>query len=166
MSPQADTCVVVSPAEIRYVLGHFATGITVISGLLDGVPFGFTCQSFSSLSLEPALVGFSVSRSSTSWPKVRQASSICINVLAEDQADVSRAFGRSGTDKFTGLNWSTSPSGAPLLDDVAAFVDARVWAEYDGGDHTIVAASVLGLGADGSKQPLIFHRGGYGLSSD
>ncbi|MTD54933.1 flavin reductase family protein [Amycolatopsis pithecellobii] len=164
MSQQADGPVtVVDPAGIRDVLGHFATGLTVITAIHEGVPVGFTCQAFSSLSLDPALVTFSVSRNSSSWPKVRQAPSLCVNVLSDDQADVSKAFGRSGADKFAGLAWRPSAHGAPLLDGVAAFVDARIWAEYDGGDHTIVAAAVLDLGADATRTPLIFHRGGYGL---
>ena len=152
-----------APAVLRDVLGHFVTGITVVTALLDGVPAGFTCQSFCSLSLDPPLVSFAPSRRSVSWPKIREAPSFCINVLSEDQSGISEAFARSGTDKFAGLAWRPSVHGAPIVDGVAAFIDARLWAEYEGGDHTIVAASVLDLGADGSRTPLMFHRGGYGL---
>ena len=155
----------VDGAHIREVLGHFASGITVITAAVDGAPVGFTCQSFSSLSLDPPMVSFAPSRTSSSWPKIRRAASFCINVLAEDQSDISNAFARSGADKFAGISWSPSTHGAPLIAGATAFLDARLWAEYDGGDHTIVAATVLSLGADSSRPPLMFHRGGYGLRS-
>lgn len=163
VSQQATDDVVVEPGEMRDVLGHFISGITVIAAVLDGVPVGFTCQSFSSLSLDPCLVSFAPSRGSSSWAKIRQAPSFCINVLSVEQVEISTAFARTGTDKFAGVSWRRSAHGAPLIDGVAAFIDARIWAEYDGGDHTMVAAKVLDLGADSTRQPLMFHRGGYGL---
>lgn len=166
MSRSVEAHVAITPAAIRDVLGHFVSGVTVITAVTDGVPVGFTCQSFSSLSLDPPLVSFAPSRGSSSWPKVRQARSFCVNVLSEDQVDISNAFARSGTDKFAGVGWRPSLRGAPLIDGVAAYIDAQVWAEYDGGDHTIVAATVLDLGADGTRRPLMFHRGGYGLRAD
>jgi len=155
----------VEPGEMRHVLGHFVSGITVITAMVDEDPVGFTCQSFSSLSLDPCLVSFAPSRGSSSWARIRQAASFCINVLSEEQVGVSAAFARSGTDKFAGVSWRRSAHGAPLIDGVAAFIDARIWAEYDGGDHTMVAARVLDLGADSTRQPLMFHRGGYGLQA-
>lgn len=165
MSDRLRASAVVDAVKIREVLGHFVSGLTVITAALDGAPVGFTCQSFSSLSLDPPMVSFAPSRSSSSWPKVRQASSFCINILSEDQSEISNAFSRSGTDKFAGVSWTPSAYGAPIIAGAAAFMDAHVWAEYDGGDHTIVAATVLDLGADSSRTPLMFHRGGYGLQA-
>ena len=152
-------------AQIRRVLGHFASGVTVITALLHSEPVGFTCQSFASLSLDPPMVTFAPSRGSTTWPKIRQARSFCVNVLSDEQSELSSAFARSGTDKFAGVSWRSSRLGAPVLDGAAAYIDCRIWAEYDGGDHTIVAASVIDLGADSTRRPLVFHRGQYGLQA-
>jgi flavin reductase (DIM6/NTAB) family NADH-FMN oxidoreductase RutF len=148
---------------MRNVLGHFVSGVTVVTAMGAAGPAGFTCQSFSSLSLDPPLVAFAPARTSTTWPRLRDVGRFCVNVLAADQSELSRQFARSGTDKFAGVSWTPSPFGSPVLDGVVAWIDSRLWAEYKGGDHTIVVARVLDLGADASRTPLLFHRGGYGL---
>ena len=153
----------VDPQVMRDVLGHFASGVTVVTADTADGPIGFTCQSFSSLSLDPPLVALAPARTSTTWPRLRDIGRFCVNVLAEDQSGLSAAFARSGTDKFAGVHWRSSPYGSPVLDDVVAWIDCTLWAEYDGGDHTIVAARVLDLGADPHRRPLLFHRGRYGL---
>ena len=157
--------VVVDPRVMRDVLGHFASGVTVVTAMGPDGPIGFTCQSFSSLSLEPPLVVFAPSRTSTTWPRLREAGRFCVNVLAEEQSGLSSAFARSGTDKYAGVSWVPSPHGSPMLEGVVAWIDSELWAEYDGGDHTIVVARVLDLGADASRVPLLFHRGAYGLQA-
>ncbi len=153
----------VGPQAMREVLGHFASGVTVVTALTDEGPLGFTCQSFSSLSLDPPLVVFAPARASRTWPRLRDIGRFCVNVLAEDQVALSAQFARSNADKFTGVPWRPSPLGQPVLHDVVAWIDCELWAEYDGGDHTLVAARVLGLGADPGRRPLLFHRGAYGL---
>jgi 3-hydroxy-9,10-secoandrosta-1,3,5(10)-triene-9,17-dione monooxygenase reductase component len=154
---------IVDPRVMRDVLGHFASGVTVVTATAEEGPIGFTCQSFSSLSLDPPLVVFAPARTSTTWPRLREIGRFCVNVLAEDQTEVSGAFARSGGDKFAGVHWRPSRRGQPVLDDVVAWIDCELWAEYDGGDHTLVAARVLDLGADGRRRPLLYHRGAYGL---
>ena len=153
----------VDPRAMRDVLGHFASGVTVVTAQGDAGPIGFTCQSFSSLSLEPPLVVIAPARTSRTWPRLRELGRFCVNVLAEDQTALSARFARSTADKFAGVSWRPSPQGQPVLDDVVAWIDCELWAEYDGGDHTLVAARVLGLGADPGRRPLLFHRGAYGL---
>jgi 3-hydroxy-9,10-secoandrosta-1,3,5(10)-triene-9,17-dione monooxygenase reductase component len=156
---------VVDPRVMRDVLGHFVSGVTVVTAMAADGPVGFTCQSFSSLSLEPPLVAFAPARTSTTWPRLRDARRFCVNVLAEEQRDLSAQFARSGTDKYAGVGWTSSPHGSPVLDGVVAWIDSELWAEYDGGDHTIAVARVLDLGADASRTPLLFHRGAYGLQA-
>ncbi len=156
---------VVDPRVMRDVLGHFASGVTVVTAMGPEGPIGFTCQSFSSLSLDPPLVVFCPSRTSTTWPRLREAGRFCINVLAEDQSELSGQFARSGTDKYAGVAWAPSPLGSPMLDGVVAWIDSEVAAEHEGGDHTIVVGRVLDLGADPTRSPLVFHRGGYGLTA-
>jgi 3-hydroxy-9,10-secoandrosta-1,3,5(10)-triene-9,17-dione monooxygenase reductase component len=148
--------------RMRDVLGRFCSGVTVVTAVSKGQPVGFTCQSFFSLSLTPPLIAFSPSRSSTTWPKVRDEMQFGINILSATHAHVSDAFGRTGVDKFAGLIWKSSGLGNPILDGVVALIDAQLWAEYDGGDHTLVAARVLDLEIGTDSEPLIFHRGSYG----
>ena len=154
---------IVDPRVMRDVLGHFASGVTVLTAVTDEGPIGFTCQSFSSLSLEPPLVAFAPARTSRTWPRLRVIGRFCVNVLAEGQDAVSQNFARSAADKFAGVRWTPSPHGAPVLDDVVAWIDGELWAEYDGGDHTIVVARVLDLGSHPERRPLLYHRGSHGL---
>jgi len=154
----------VSPAVLREVLGHFATGVVVVTARRDDdTLLGFTCQSFVSLSLDPPLVSFAPSRTSSTWPRIREVGAFCVNVLAADHSELSTAFARSGStiDKFAGVDWCPAPSGAPVLEGVIAWVDCTLWTEHDGGDHTIAVGRVTNLGADPARLPLLFYRGSY-----
>ncbi|MFC4950473.1 flavin reductase family protein [Pseudonocardia sp. GCM10023141] len=154
----------VEPARMREVLGHFASGIVVITAVGDDGPCGFTCQSFASLSLDPPLISFAPARTSSTWPRIRDVGRFCVNVLAEHHAELSTAFARSGTDKFAGVGWQPSTSGMPMLTGACAWIDCVLAHEYDGGDHTIVVGRVHDLRADANRLPLLFHRGGYGIA--
>lgn len=145
------------------MLGHFATGVTVVTALAaDRRPVGLAVNSFTSVSLDPALVAFCVSLESSSWPVVRAAGAFCVNILAEDQEAVSRTFARHGVDRFSGMGWKPAPSGAPILADVLAWVDCTIEAEHGAGDHLIVVGRVRELGLVHEGRPLVFYRGGYG----
>jgi 3-hydroxy-9,10-secoandrosta-1,3,5(10)-triene-9,17-dione monooxygenase reductase component len=154
----------IQPSRMRDVLGHFASGIVVVTAITPAGPAGFTCQSFSSLSLTPPLVSFCPARTSSTWPRIRETGRFCVNVLADGHESVSTAFARSGTDKFAGVAWTPAPSGAPQLEGVAAWIDCTLEQEFPGGDHTIVVGRVRALGADASRRPLLFHRGAYGIT--
>src|SRR5438067_9220197 len=86
-------------ARLKQVMGHFATGVTIITGIDSGQPVGLTAQTFQSLSFEPALVLFCPQRSSTTWPRIQTSGTFCVNILAEDQEPLCRTFAASGTDK-------------------------------------------------------------------
>src|SRR6476661_3836181 len=150
-----------SPRRIRNVLGHFATCLSVITAATENGPAGFTCQSFASLSLEPALVTFSPARTSTTWPALRRAGSFTINILPAEHQHLAGQFARSGADKFAGVGYRSSPLGNPVLDDALAWLDCELHAEHDGGDHTIVVAAVRHLDARGDAEPLLFFKGRY-----
>jgi 3-hydroxy-9,10-secoandrosta-1,3,5(10)-triene-9,17-dione monooxygenase reductase component len=154
---------IVDPHVLRDVLGHFASGVTVVTAVTAEGPIGFTCQSFSSLSLDPPLVAFAPARTSRTWPRLREIGRFCVNVLAEGQDAVSQNFARSSPDKFADVTWRPSAHGAPVLSGIVAWIDGELWAEYDGGDHTIAVARVLDLGSHPDRRPLLFHRGAYGL---
>lgn len=150
-------------AHFRQVLGHFCTGVVVVTALDDGAPVGFTAQSLTSVSLDPPLVSVCPARTSTTWPRIRAAGAFCVSILADDQEVTCRAFAKPGPDKFAGIGWTPSPAtGSPLLDGAVAWVDCRLEAEYEAGDHLIALGAVLDLGVAEGKQPLLFYRGGYG----
>jgi 3-hydroxy-9,10-secoandrosta-1,3,5(10)-triene-9,17-dione monooxygenase reductase component len=153
----------VTPQLMRAVLGTFATGVVVVTATADR-PLGLTCQSFSSLSLDPPMVSFNPARTSTTWPRIREVGRFCVNVLAHDQDELSEQFARAGVDRFAGVGWTISPNGSPILDDVSAWIDCELSAEYGGGDHTIVVGEVQALQANPERHPLIFYRGRYAPS--
>ncbi len=150
--------------EFRTTLGQFASGVVVATGCLDGTPAGFAAQSFTSLSLEPPLVGLCPARSSRSWPKLRESGSFCINILSAGQQAVSDVFARTGNDKFADLEWRAGATGSPILAGALAFIDCELIEEHDAGDHTIAVGKVHDLGIlDAGARPLVFFRGAYEL---
>ena len=150
-------------ARYRQVLGHFATGVTIITAVADSVPAGFTAQSFTSLSLDPPLVAFFPARTSTSYPAIREAGGFCVNVLAADQQELCSTFAARGADRFSGTSWTPAPiTGSPILDGTLAWIDCTLEAEHDGGDHFIVVGLVVDLGHVEEGIPLLFFRGGFG----
>ncbi|MEU5587259.1 flavin reductase family protein [Streptomyces chrestomyceticus] len=157
------------PAAFRDVLGHFASGVTVVTAPASGpdtAPAGFACQSFASLSLDPPLVTFMVARTSTTWPRIARAGVFCVNILGAHQEGLCRAFAVSGADKFAGVSHAPAPvTGSPRLAGVPAWIDCTVQAVHTGGDHLIVVGRVAALGPDPEATgpgPLLFHRGAFG----
>ncbi|MEV0384170.1 flavin reductase family protein [Nonomuraea sp. NPDC050643] len=150
--------------RFRQVLGRFATGVVAITAVdpEDGQPCGLAANSFTSVSLDPPLVAFCVAHTSTSWPRVRGAKVVTVNVLAEDQREVCTQMATKGGDKFAGLAWTGSPGGNPVLEGALAWLDCIVEAEHPAGDHNIVVARVLQLDTHADGGPLVFFRGGYG----
>ena len=148
-------------ARFREVLGHFATGVTIVTALEEGAPVGFSCQSFAALSLDPPMVVLAPARTSTSWPRIRAAGSFCVNILGEHQEAVCRAFAISGGDKFSGVGWRPGITGAPVIDNSLAVVECELGDIFDGGDHEIVTGRVVALDV-GEGGPLLFYRGGFG----
>lgn len=148
-------------ARYREVLGHFASGITVVTAVEDGAPIGFTCQAFTALSLDPPLVALAPGKNSTSWPRIAEAGTFCVNILASDQEALCRDFAVSGGDKFVGVGWTPASQGAPILDGSLAWVECAFVVAHDAGDHELVVGRVLDLGVHGGR-PLLFYRGGFG----
>ena len=150
-------------ARFRQVLGHFPTGVTVITATTSDGPAGLAVGSFFSVSLDPPLVAFCAAKSSTSYPRIAAAGRFVVNVLGDDQEDVSRVFASSGSDKFAGLGYKPAPgSGAPVLTGVLAWIDCTLDAVHEAGDHWIVIGRVHDLEVGHEGGPLIFFRGGYG----
>ncbi|WP_433271470.1 flavin reductase family protein [Actinosynnema sp. CS-041913] len=144
----------------RHVLGHVPTSVVVVTALESGRPAGMAVGSFVSVSLDPPLVGFFPSRSSSSWPKIRQAGRFGVNVLGEHQHETSRTFATRGADKFADTRWHRGTHGTPLLDGAIATLECDLVGVTDVGDHYFALGRVLSLHATGDT-PLVFFRGDY-----
>lgn len=153
----------IGPRELRDSMGLYASGVTIITGHDDEGPIGFTCQSFYSVSLEPALVSFSVMKSSTSYPRIRETGRFCVNVLAHNQGELSNQFARRGTDKWADVVWGLSGGGNPVIDDTLLWIDCTAQAEYEAGDHIIVVGLIQEISpVDWHRgDPLLFFAGNY-----
>lgn len=150
------------PHAFRQALGHFATGIAVVTARgHDGAAIGMTMTSFNSVSLDPPLVLFSVARSAWSLPAMQAADSYAINVLENAQQDVSDRFARASSDKWADTDHRPGVSGAPLINGALAHFECAPWAHHDGGDHVIFLARVLEFSVARQGEPLIFFRGRY-----
>jgi 3-hydroxy-9,10-secoandrosta-1,3,5(10)-triene-9,17-dione monooxygenase reductase component len=148
--------------RFRQVLSEFCSGIVVVTAMTRSYPVGLTCQSFSSLSLDPPLVMFAVARTSRSWPRIRRAGRFGVNILGDDQEEISRTFALSGVDKFAGLAWTEGVTGAPLITGALAHIECALAAAHDGGDHVIAVGRVVALRENGADEhPLLYYRGEY-----
>jgi 3-hydroxy-9,10-secoandrosta-1,3,5(10)-triene-9,17-dione monooxygenase reductase component len=152
----------IDQGHFRRVMGHMPTGVAVVTAVHGGVPAGLTVGSFTSVSLDPPLVAVTVTREARSWPSIEAAGAFCVNVLAADQVALCRVFSSRQTAKFRGLRWRPAGSGAPILEDVLAWVDCDTERILEAGDHHLVIGRVRDLGVAGSGPPLLFYRGGYG----
>jgi len=149
----------------RAVMRHLPTGVAAICSTdpVSGAQSGMIVGTFASLSMEPALVTFSVMHSSSSWPRIADAGTFSVSLLAEDQQQVCRALSAKGEDKLSSVAWSESAWGTPHLDGSLAWFDCRIEQQFTAGDHVVVIASVLDMTpADGAAAPLIFHGGRFG----
>jgi 3-hydroxy-9,10-secoandrosta-1,3,5(10)-triene-9,17-dione monooxygenase reductase component len=148
--------------RFRDVLGRFASGVTVITAMSGGAPVGLTCQSFSSVSLNPPLVLFIPAKTSRAWPAIQRSGKFCVNFLAADQAELSNQMASKGIDKFSGVSWQPAPAtGSPVIDGTLGFVDCQVQSVHEAGDHYVVVGRVLDLGSHEADKPLLFFEGQY-----
>src|SRR5882762_1355275 len=163
----------IDPRTFRHVLGQFCTGITIITSMSESAtgaqPIGFACQSFAALSLDPPLVLFCPTKMSRSWQAIEASGKFCVNVLHENQKDVSARFGSKEPDKFGGIDWSPSALGSPVIGGTLAHIDCAVSSVHDGGDHFVVFGAVHWLSEipKTKPRPLLFYRGEYtGIEPD
>lgn len=160
--------------HFRTVMGHFPTGVTVVTGLdLAGTPHGFTIGSFTSVSLDPAMVGFLPQIGSATWDAIATSQSFCVNVLSNQQSDLCWKFAKSSSDdtRFNDVAWHAAPSGSPILDRAVAWVDCSVKNVFNMGDHHFVLGMVGALDADADHdgrppKPLLFYKGTLGGFDD
>ena len=157
----------IEKSELRRVMGHFATGVTIITTFApDGKLHGLTANAISSLSLTPPLLLICVDKKSESYPCFEQSKAFTVNVLADDQEDLSRRFAVSGApNKFEGVSYRLGANQAPILNGAVAYIECKVVAAHEGGDHTIYIGEVEQAETREGK-PLLFYRGGYRALGD
>lgn len=153
---------VVTAEDYRRALGHFPSGVVVVTAIVEGLPVGLTCQSFFAASLDPPLVGLAPSHASTTWPSLANATSMCVNILDREQEQLARIFSASGVDRFADVDWVLGPGGAPRLEGAHAWIDVLPHSTFDAGDHLIALLRVSHLDT-APGEPLIFYRSGFGL---
>jgi flavin reductase (DIM6/NTAB) family NADH-FMN oxidoreductase RutF len=151
----------IDPSVFRAVLGHAPTSVVVVTGCnAEGKPFGITIGSFVSVSLDPPLVGFLPGTSSGSWKAISESRKFCVNILGANQDELCWRFAKEGDDKFSGINWSLSAAGNPVLDDVIGVIDCTVESETVVGDHYFVVGRVSEMShATDVQQAMVFFRG-------
>ncbi|WJR77857.1 flavin reductase family protein [Bradyrhizobium sp. NP1] len=163
--PLHDADPAAEPLLFRKCLGQFATGVTVVTAKVGEELVGLTVNSFSSVSLTPPLILWSIAETSNSYAKFCVADRFTINVLADDQIWLSKHFGRSGPNKFASLSWTMGRNGTPVLNGVAAFFECSRESELRGGDHLILVGRVQ-RAVQFDRNTLLFAQGRYRIASD
>lgn len=147
--------------HFRTVLGHVPTSVVIVTGLDNkGELHGITIGSFTSVSLDPPLIGFLPGTKSKSWASIRESARFCVNVLGSDQEDVCWRFAKEGEDRFAGLDWTSSEGGSPIIPGSIAWIDCSLESETIAGDHYFVLGAVESLGhRDDVTDAMIFFKG-------
>ena len=152
----------IDPRDFRNALGTFATGVTIITAMAaDGKPYGLTCNSFASVSLNPPLVLWSLGTFSSGLTTFQNASHFTVNILGASQQELANKFAKSSGEKFVGVDWKPGLGNAPVLADSVANFQCRAANRYYGGDHIIFLGAVEAYSYN-RNEPLLFARGGYG----
>lgn len=149
----------------RQALGSFATGVTIVTSPGEDRPVGVTANSFSSVSLDPPLVLWSIAHTSRSYHAFQNSQHFAINILADDQMNVSQTFASSSDDKFSAVPWRKGSTGSPIIENAIAYFDCVCEARHEGGDHTVLIGRVVDFGLY-EGEPLVFSRGRYTVAVD
>lgn len=154
------------PARLREAFGVFPSGVVAVAAEVDETLVGLAASSFTSVSLDPALVSFSVANSSRTWPILRRSAHLGVTVLADHHGEVCRQLAGPVAHRFDGLVVTATGDGAVTLDDGLARFDCTIHREVEAGDHTIVLLELHALEHADTSRPLVFHRSGFGRLAD
>ena len=153
----------IDSATFRKVLGSYPTGVCAITATgADGNPLGMVVGTFTSVSLDPPLVGFLPDKSSSTWPMIEATGSFCVNVLGSDQQATCRSLASRGAEKFAEVDWVRSANGTPEIAGCIAYIDCAIANVVEAGDHWFVLGRVISMDVAREDDPMLFHRGRYG----
>ena len=148
--------------EFRNALGSFTTGVCIITASPEGhAPFGMTVNSFASVSLDPALLLWSLQNDSECFALFEQTEKFAVNILADDQQDLSNQYAKKGDHILAAEHFHLGKSGTPLIRGVVTSFECDIWARYPGGDHVILVGEATEMSSNANKQPLLFNAGQY-----
>ena len=154
----------IDAASYRQIMGHFATGVTVVTTAVEGWLHGMTANAVASVSLDPLLLLVCVDKQAHAYDELTKAGRFGVNILSEGQEDLSRLFAETSEperDQLRGAAYHFGPHGTPVLEDCLAYLECEVTDRCEGGDHAIFLGQVLGGEVLGEAPPLLFYRGGY-----
>jgi len=155
--------VAIDSARFRQVLGSYPTGVCAITALDGaGAPLAMIVGTFTSVSLDPPLVGFLPDKSSSTWPQIEAAGRFCVNVLGSDQQQLCRQLASKGAEKFAGVDYAVSAHGLPVLPRTIATIECTLHSVTEAGDHWFVLGKVLHMDVTRDEDPMLFHKGRYG----
>ncbi len=160
--PSAPVTEELDPSALRRAFGAFPSGVVAVAAEVDGQHVGMAASSFTSVSLEPALVSFCIANHSATWPILRKAPRLGVSVLADHHGDVCRQLSGPAERRFTGLDLLHSDEGAVLLHDAVAGFDTSIFREVRAGDHTVVLLRLHAVTHSDDGSPLVFHRSSFG----
>jgi len=148
-------------ALLRQAFGCFPSGVTAFCGLLDGVAEGMAASSFTSVSLEPALVSVCVANTSTTWPKLAGLPRLGLSVLAGDHAPIARSLAAKNGDRFSGVDWMATDSGVVFVHGATLWLECAPYKRVEAGDHQIVVLQIVSLATYPDVAPMVFHHSNF-----
>lgn len=153
----------VSAADLRQVMSHYLTGVTIVTVMKpDGTPYGLTVNSFSSVSLDPPLILWSLDNKSSQLSLFSNAAGFAVNIMAADQSQLCRRFASQEDDRFLGIDWTLGRCEQPLINNALAHIECHPWQIYNGGDHTIFVGEVISAQHFADRPPAAFFKGQLG----
>ena len=153
-------------ADFRKIMGHYPTGVSVVTAMADEKPVGMVVGTFNSVSLDPPLVGFFPDKGSSTWPKIEAAGRFVVNILGSDQGALCRKLAASSDDKFDGVDVTLSPLGSPRLEGIIAGIDCELHDVIETGDHYLALGRVATMELYRDGDPLLFLKGAFGGFND
>lgn len=157
------------PEDFKAVMSQWPSGVTVVTTVDEDGPTGMTASSFSSVSLNPSLISICIAKHLPTHARLQKAGVFAVNILSKDQINDGLRFAgmlKDVTDRFEGIETHTAETGSPLLSDSLGWVDCTIWAQHDGGDHTIFVGEVQAAGIDKTAAPLLYHSRSWGQFAD
>ena len=153
----------VSAADLRQVMSHYLTGVTIVTVMRpDGIPYGLTVNSFNSVSLNPPLILWSLDNKNSQLSLFLNAARFAVNIMAADQSQLCRRFASQEEDRFLGIDWTLGACEQPLISNALAHIECQSWKTYAGGDHTIFVGEIISAQLFADRPPAAFYKGQLG----